>query len=269
MKLRVLVENNTYIDRYYWGEPAFSCLLEDGDTRVLFDVGYSDALLRNAAAMGLDLGEVSIVAISHGHDDHTRGLAYLREVADLSRVTVTAHPDAFLRKTLDGKDIGAPFREAQLRRFTNLRLSRVPVQLTSNAVFLGEIPETFDFERRTPIGTIHPEREAERADLLLDDTAIACRCRDGLFLLTGCSHSGICNVAEHAKRVCGESRVCGILGGFHLFRVDERLRRTIDYFTENDIRILYPCHCVSFEAKAAIHAAIPIREVGVGLLLDL
>ena len=37
MKLTVLVENNTYIDQYYWGEPAFSCLLEDGTERILFD----------------------------------------------------------------------------------------------------------------------------------------------------------------------------------------------------------------------------------------
>ena len=268
MKLRVLVENNTYIDQYYCGEPAFSCLLQDGDTRVLFDVGYSDAMLRNAAAMGLDLGDVSIIAVSHGHDDHTRGFAYLREAVDLSRVRVIAHPDAFLRKTLDGKDIGAPFREAQFRRMTDLCLSRAPVPLTPDVVFLGEIPETFDFERRTPIGTIHSERGAEREDLLFDDTAVACRCREGLFLLTGCSHSGICNIAEYAKRVCGESRICGILGGFHLFRVDERLQRTIEYFRDNDIRTLYPCHCVSFEAKAAVHAAIPIREVGVGLRVE-
>ena len=41
MKLTVLVDNSTFIDRYFVGEPAVSYLIEDGETRVLFDAGYS------------------------------------------------------------------------------------------------------------------------------------------------------------------------------------------------------------------------------------
>ena len=39
VKLTVLMDNNTYIDRYYLGEPAVSYYLEDGDVRLLFDAG--------------------------------------------------------------------------------------------------------------------------------------------------------------------------------------------------------------------------------------
>ena len=35
MKLTVLVDNNTIIDRYFLGEPALSFLIEDGEARVL------------------------------------------------------------------------------------------------------------------------------------------------------------------------------------------------------------------------------------------
>ena len=55
MKLTVLMDNNTYIDQYYLGEPAVSYYLEGGDVQVLFDAGYSDAYLRNAEAMGMTL----------------------------------------------------------------------------------------------------------------------------------------------------------------------------------------------------------------------
>ncbi len=41
MKLRVLVDNNTYIDRYYLGEPAVSYYIECDGIRLLFDAGYS------------------------------------------------------------------------------------------------------------------------------------------------------------------------------------------------------------------------------------
>ena len=44
MQLTVLVDNNTLIDRYYLGEPGVAYYLEDGDVRILFDVGYSDFL---------------------------------------------------------------------------------------------------------------------------------------------------------------------------------------------------------------------------------
>ena len=36
MKLKVLVDNNTYIDHYYYGEPAVSYYIEDDE----FTVGY-------------------------------------------------------------------------------------------------------------------------------------------------------------------------------------------------------------------------------------
>lgn len=37
MKLTVLIDNNTYIDEYYIGEPALSYYIEDENERLLFD----------------------------------------------------------------------------------------------------------------------------------------------------------------------------------------------------------------------------------------
>lgn len=68
MRLRVLVDNHTYIDQYYLGEPAVSYYLEIDGLRILFDTGYSDIVLRNAAAMGIDLGGLTHIVLSHGHN---------------------------------------------------------------------------------------------------------------------------------------------------------------------------------------------------------
>ena len=54
MKLTVLVDNYTYIDMYYLGEPALSFYLEDEEEKILFDTGYSDAFLKNAPLVILD-----------------------------------------------------------------------------------------------------------------------------------------------------------------------------------------------------------------------
>ena len=79
MKLTVLVDNNTFIDEYYLGEPAVSYYIEDGDTKILFDTGYSDVFIQNAEKMNINLNELDKIIISHGHDDHTGGLKYLFE----------------------------------------------------------------------------------------------------------------------------------------------------------------------------------------------
>ena len=70
MKLKVLEDNNTFIDMYYLGEPAVSYYIEDGEDKILFDVGYSDAFLVNAEKMNIDIDNISKVVISHGMAEH-------------------------------------------------------------------------------------------------------------------------------------------------------------------------------------------------------
>ena len=67
------MDNNTYIDQYYLGEPAFSVYIEDGAEKILFDTGYSDAFLRNAEQMRVDMNALTYIVLSHGHNDHSRG----------------------------------------------------------------------------------------------------------------------------------------------------------------------------------------------------
>jgi 7,8-dihydropterin-6-yl-methyl-4-(beta-D-ribofuranosyl)aminobenzene 5'-phosphate synthase len=71
MKITVLVDNNTMIDRYFQGEPGVSYFIECDDKKYLFDTGYSDIFLRNATKMGINLLALDAVVISHGHNDHT------------------------------------------------------------------------------------------------------------------------------------------------------------------------------------------------------
>ena len=57
-----------------------------------------------------------------------------------------------------------------------------------------------------------------REDHILDDSALAFRTDEGLVIITGCSHAGICNIAEQAKTVCGNDRIIDIIGGLHLIK---------------------------------------------------
>lgn len=267
MKITILVDNNTFIDRYYYGEPAVSYYIETEGKNILFDTGYSDVLLRNADLMGIDLKGVDEIVISHSHNDHTRGLQFLNEAMDLSNVELTAHPDCFIRKYCDGLYIGPPYVGDEIENIVKFRPSAGVKKITERLLFLGEIPRTNDFENQTPIGVAEVDGSLVD-DYNRDDSALVYKSEDGIFVITGCSHSGICNIVEYAKQVCGEERILGVLGGFHLFEDDAQLKRTIAYMESNQVQMLYPCHCVSLRARAKMMERLPVTETGVGMVVE-
>ena len=266
MKLTLLCDNNTFIDQYLLGEPAFSCYLEVDGARILLDAGYSDVAITNAKTLGIDLSGLTHVVLSHGHNDHTAGLTPLTAACDLSATELVCHPRCLLPRRYGEEPIGAP--EGIARQFGRCRFSAEPVWLTEHCVFLGEIPVTHGFEPRYSIGHVLTDSGWE-PDFLTDDSALAIKTPQGLFILTGCSHSGICNIVSHAQAICGESRIAGILGGFHLLERGPRVEQTRDFLQALNPALLYPCHCVSLAAKLVLAQGLNIQEAGSGLTLEL
>ncbi len=267
MKLQVLVDNNTYIDEYYLGEPGVSYYIEADNKRILFDTGYSDIFIKNAVVMGIDLRSLTHIVISHGHNDHANGLKYLPEIMNTAKIPLIAHPNCFIPKWYGEEYIGSPYTSEIGSIFDYTPQTGVR-QISENCFFLGEIPVSFDFEKRREIGTTF-ENGRPIPDLLMDDTALAIKTPNGLFIITGCSHSGICSITEYAKQVCGDQRIAGIIGGFHLSKVNEQLIQTISYLKSQSVKNLYPCHCVSLAAKHEMMSQLNIEEVGVGLTLEI
>lgn len=267
MKLTILMDNHTEIDVYYLGEPAVSYWLETEDGCFLFDTGYSDAFLKNADKMGIDVRKAEAILLSHSHNDHTGGLAYLTQLDFPEKTPLLAHPDALLPHDWEGTEIGSPIGKEALAKKFALRQEKNPVWLTRNLVWLGEIPRVMSFEPEYTIGTVE-KNGRKLPDRMMDDTALVYRGEQGLSIITGCSHAGICNIIAYAKAVTGETRVQSVLGGFHLFDMDARTEGTIAYLKQEGIPELYPCHCTSFAVRAALHQACPVKEVAVGTVLE-
>lgn len=277
MKLTVLIDNNTLIDRYLLGEPGVSYLIQDGNKQVLFDVGYSNAFIINAQKLNLDLLQSDFIVLSHGHLDHTWGLDPLLKLYTEAKIesvpftnpTLIAHPNVFETKTIDGlNEIGCIISKRKLDQHFEINLTKEPFWLSDKLVFLGEIERSNDFENKEPIGKVH-SMDGTKDDFLLDDTALAYKGRKGLIVITGCSHSGICNIVEYAKKVCNEDSVADVIGGFHLMQPSqEQLKGTLDYFQKLKSKELHACHCVDLDSKIALSKVANLKEVGVGLSIE-
>jgi 7,8-dihydropterin-6-yl-methyl-4-(beta-D-ribofuranosyl)aminobenzene 5'-phosphate synthase len=278
LKVTVLVDNNTLIDRYFLGEPGLSFLVEADGKRVLFDTGYSDLFLRNASRMHIDLLALDSVVFSHGHLDHTGGFPYLLRhftEASIERVShslpdLIAHPYAlYPRPKPPLPNIGSLVTEEEATRHLPVRTSRTPIWLTRDLVFLGEIPRTFAFEETAPgpRRILFPDGRSE-PDRIIDDSALAYRSKKGLVIITGCSHAGIGNITAYARQVCGEDRVVDIIGGLHLTNAPrQKIRMTAEYMAGLQLDALHCCHCTSLPATIALARCCPVKETGVGLSL--
>jgi len=275
MELKVLVDNNTIIDRYFLAEPAVSYLITEGEVKILFDVGYSDIFIQNAKKMNELLMDIDYIVISHGHNDHTGGLVSLvklyseakAEGRDFINPVVVSHPDAFSHKEFCGDEIGSFLDTQKISRYFGSNFTTEPFWITDKIVFLGEIARANHFENLEPIGRCDKEGLL-LDDYVKDDSALVYKSSEGLVIITGCSHAGICNIIEYAKKVCNDDRVVDIIGGFHLINPSKiQSEGTIEYFKKQNFSKIHPCHCTNLKYKIELSKSVNVMDVGVGLSL--
>ncbi len=271
MKLQILVDNVANAGQAEWG---FSCLIEeDQEQRVLLDTGASSLFMQNAKLLGLDLLNLDYVVLSHGHWDHTWGLEtlikhYIKN-PESERPCLVAHPQVFER-TLNpkGAENGPLVSQSDLQGRFPLKLSQEPLWLSKRLLWLGEIERQFAFEYVEPKGKRLTE-SGTTPDHSPDDSALAYLADEGLVIITGCSHSGICNIIEQARHLTGESRVLDIVGGTHLLLYSRgRMTETLEYLRRVKPEQLHIGHCTSLSAKVELATVSDLKELFVGLELE-
>ncbi|PIF02075.1 MAG: MBL fold metallo-hydrolase [Draconibacterium sp.] len=256
MKLIVLNENNA--GGHYLAEHGLSYLVEINGKKVLFDTGHSDVFLKNARNMEICLEkEVKTVVLSHGHWDHGNGLNYLTDT------TLITHPASFTKRfrKRNHTPLGLNLSKANLEEKFSVITTQTPYLIAPGLTFLGEIPRNNDFEAQTT--TFIDENGND--DFVPDDSALVAEVKDNkIVIITGCSHSGICNICEYAKMVTGKSAIKAVIGGFHLKENNLQTIKTIHYFEKNKAEQLLPSHCTELPALAEFYRHFKIGTVKTG-----
>ncbi len=259
MKLTILTENAA--GGNFSAEHGLSYLVEYDNQKILLDTGHSDVFLKNAKLLDINLDEIETIVLSHGHWDHGNGLKYLKNKK------LICHPGSFIKRYRKGdtENIGLDSTFEELKDRFNIVLSKVPYSISDKIIFLGEIPRLNSFESKATTFV----DENQNNDFVIDDSALAITVDDELVVVSGCSHSGICNIVEYAKSVSGIEKVKAVFGGFHLKEINKQTKETINYFKRNGIKEIHPSHCTELPALAAFFNEFKIKQVKTGMVFNL
>ena len=85
LKIIPLVEN-TVTSQNLIARHGLCFYIETRDHKILMDLGPNDTFLRNAAALDIDISEIDMVVLSHGHSDHVGGLRAFLNANDTAKI---------------------------------------------------------------------------------------------------------------------------------------------------------------------------------------
>ena len=186
---------------------------------MLFDFGFSEiGAAYNARTLGVPMGEIEAIALSHGHGDHRGGF---RDLVEADRETRRSNSSSIRRPSrppdtskFDGgksKSRHPAFtREMTEAAGTKVVETKEPrPMLGGDVLFLGEIPRRTAFETGLP-NAFYEEGGVEKKDSIDDDTSLVMNLKGkGLIVLSGCAHSGIINTVDAGPRGDGDrNRPC-------------------------------------------------------------
>jgi 7,8-dihydropterin-6-yl-methyl-4-(beta-D-ribofuranosyl)aminobenzene 5'-phosphate synthase len=226
--------------RQDWG---FAALIEYGGKRILFDTGNDAAIFEhNVKELGIDLGQLDAVVISHRHGDHTSGLSYLLKV----------NP---------GVKIYTPVEAAYFKGALPIELlARYPGLPQNLKYFGGKPPERWltgspweqaNFEAVAKTTEIFPgfyvltTKSQKPGTLEMNELSLAVKTPKGLAVVVGCSHPGVENILAAATQI--DPHLYTVMGGFHLALTPQPEVQRVARVLHDDLHLerVAPAHCTS------------------------
>ncbi len=237
------------------GEWGFSALVEADGHKILVDTGGSpETVLKNAAALRIDLSDVQDVLLTHNHSDHTSGLLTLRREMmkrnpnALSRVYVAR--GIFWSRPVNGREGNnmvavKPEYEKTGGKFIELTEGE---EIFPGAWLTGPITRTYPEKNWSDLGkVIAPTGITE--DTIPEDMSLVLETVKGIVVVTGCGHAGVVNIVTQSTKHFPGEPVYGLVGGLHLYRqTDAQLDWTSDMLKSFKVENLLGAHCTGIEA---------------------
>jgi len=258
LRITVLAENTVHHPNLL-AEHGLAFWIEADQRKILFDTGQGMVLKHNAEVLGIDLAAADDLVLSHGHFDHTGGLAI--NGGFTWQAVLYVHPEAFRTRYIRQADrpvrsigwAGGPV-ETLRTRFPCMVETPSATLIADSVWVTGQIPRRNDFEDTG--GPFYLDEAGTQPDPLDDDQALYIETRRGLVILVGCGHSGVVNTLNHIAQLTHLDRFHAVIGGLHLLDSSEdRVAKSITALLDYHVQIVAPVHCTGLAATAAMRQA--------------
>jgi len=233
---------------------------------LLFDTGPEGTIFtRNCTNLGIPMGEIECIAVTHGHWDHMAGLPAAIDaiVQQGGRVSVHVNPGMFNERAVRLKSgtiipaANVPL-PAELERHGATVVNNPDERLLLDRHFYysGEIPRVSAFEkgRVDHLCRTGPDAPWQPDAVLMDERMLIVHVRHlGLIVFSACSHAGIVNVCTHTRDLFPDLPLHCVMGGLHLGGVMEAIiPDTVEGLRPFGIKYIITGHCTGWRALHAL-----------------
>lgn len=272
MKVITLFENRT-ISKDYKCNHGLSLYIETANHKILFDTGTDDSFAYNASKLGVNIEDIDIAVISHGHYDHGGGLETFLKLN--SKATIYIGKGAFdshLVKLLGifNYNIGLK-KELKNNRFVVVdKIIRIDDEL----ILFGDVKGT----KLIPKGNDKLLKRFNDNCIKKDDFEHEINLLAGennkFNLFCGCAHKGILNIIERTKDII-DSDLNTVIGGFHLMKMNVENLDSKDFLNELSANLIkssvlkyYTCHCTGEQAYSYLSKRVTnLSELKTGMII--
>ena len=245
MKILNLIENT---------QGAVGCLCEHGLSfyietehhKLLVDTGATDAFLQNAEQLGVDLGQVDTVILSHGHYDHSGGLLAFAQRNPKARIWIQQGAgEAYYHKndTME-KYIGI---DPRIRELPQVEWVDGDRRIDEELFLFSHVTG----RRLWPLGNrelMLKKGSVFEQDAFLHEQYLVLEEKGKHVLISGCAHNGILNILDRYREIYGTAPDA-VISGFHMSRKPdysqadlELVRQTGEELCRLPVRF-YTGHC--------------------------
>lgn len=218
-------------------------------TNILFDTGKSELFASNASLLGIDIADVDIAVISHGHYDHGGGLkTFLQQN---SKAPVYIHSEAF-EPHYSLKDEGLKYigLDTALQDNPRLKFCNKTTNINPGLVIFSDVVT----KHQQPLGNrllFGPGQD--KNDIFTDEQNLIITEGSNHILIAGCAHRGILNILESATKIIGIPPT-HVFAGMHLIKsgLDSEEERVsicslAEQLMEYRATMFYTMHCTGME----------------------
>ena len=212
MKIVTLVENTPGEEGCAF-EHGLSIYIETREYKILLDTGASEAFLQNADRLGIDLAQVDMMVLSHGHYDHAGGI--LEFVKVNSKAPIYMRPAA-VKAYYNDRPTGAKYIGMDERIFA---LDRIVYTEENHglseqiSLFSGVAGRRLWPEGNRQLKCL--ENGEYIQDIFDHEQSLVIREKDRSVLISGCAHNGILNILDKYQELYGAAPDM-VITGFHM-----------------------------------------------------